>query len=101
MTEPEQAAAESSERSGETNPCCDPERRMDHEDPVCPVGDAVRHAAGRYHPLVITLSSQYYRMIGIPESLFGIMGSVVALLGVVVPKIARQIAENRSPRQRF
>ena len=47
--------------------------------------------------MVITLSSQYYRMIGIPESLFGIMGSVVALLGVVVPKIARQIAENRSP----
>jgi len=47
--------------------------------------------------MVITLSSQYYRMIGIPESLFGIMGSVVALMGVVVPKIARQIAENRSP----
>jgi hypothetical protein len=36
-------------------------------------------------------------MIGIPESLFGIMGSVVALMGVVVPKIARQIAENQSP----
>jgi MFS family permease len=48
--------------------------------------------------MVITLSSQYYRMIGIPESLFGIMGSVVALMGVVVPKIARQIAENRSPK---
>ncbi len=47
--------------------------------------------------MVITLSSQYYRMIGIPESLFGVMGSVVALLGVVVPKIARQIAENRPP----
>ncbi len=48
--------------------------------------------------MVITLSSQYYRMIAIPESIFGIMGSVVALLGVVVPKFARQIAENRSPR---
>ncbi|MDZ7667391.1 MAG: MFS transporter [Desulfotignum sp.] len=48
--------------------------------------------------MVITLSSQYYRMIGIPESLFGVMGSVVALLGVVVPKIARQIAENHSPK---
>ncbi|MEX1315466.1 MAG: MFS transporter, partial [Desulfotignum sp.] len=48
--------------------------------------------------MVITLSSQYYRMIGIPESIFGVMGSVVALLGVVVPKIARQIAENRSPK---
>ena len=48
--------------------------------------------------MVITLSSQYYRMIGIPESVFGLMGSVVALLGMVVPKIARQIAENRSPK---
>jgi MFS family permease len=48
--------------------------------------------------MVITLSSQYYRMIGIPESIFGLMGSVVALLGVVVPRIARQIAENRSPK---
>jgi hypothetical protein len=48
--------------------------------------------------MVITLSSQYYRMIGIPESIFGIMGSVVALLGLVIPKIARKIAENRTPR---
>ncbi len=48
--------------------------------------------------MVITLSSQYYRMIDIPESVFGLMGSVVALLGLVVPKIARQIAENRSPK---
>ena len=48
--------------------------------------------------MVITLSSQYYRMIGIPESIFGLMGSVVALLGVVVPRIARQIAENHSPK---
>jgi MFS family permease len=48
--------------------------------------------------MVITLSSQYYRMIGIPESVFGIMGSVVALLGLVIPKIARKIAENRTPK---
>ncbi|HKK98928.1 MAG TPA: MFS transporter [Desulfotignum sp.] len=49
--------------------------------------------------MVITLSSQYYRMIEIPESIFGLMGSGVALLGMVIPKIARQIAENRSPVQ--
>ncbi|MCA1785813.1 MAG: MFS transporter, partial [Desulfobacteraceae bacterium] len=49
--------------------------------------------------MVITLSSQYYRMIDIPESIFGLMGSGVALLGMVIPKIARQIAENRSPVQ--
>ena len=47
--------------------------------------------------MVITLSSQYYRMIELPESLFGIVGSLVAMLGLIIPKIARSIAENRSP----
>ncbi len=49
--------------------------------------------------MVITLSSQYYRMIQLPESLFGIIGSMVAILGFVVPGIARKIAENHSPAQ--
>jgi len=47
--------------------------------------------------MVITLSSQYYRMIQLPESIFGIIGSMVAMLGFVVPRIARKIVENRSP----
>lgn len=47
--------------------------------------------------MVITLSSQYYRMIDLPESLFGIVGSFVAMLGLIIPKIARSIAEDRSP----
>ncbi len=47
--------------------------------------------------MVITLSSQYYRMIHLPESLFGIIGAGVAMLGFVIPKIARHIAENRPP----
>lgn len=47
--------------------------------------------------MVITLSSQYYRMIHLPESLFGIIGAGVAMLGFVIPRIARHIAENRSP----
>jgi len=47
--------------------------------------------------MVITLSSQYYRMIDLPESSFGIVGSFVAMLGLIIPKIARSIAENRSP----
>jgi len=49
--------------------------------------------------MVITLSSQYYRMIHLPESLFGIIGSMVALLGFVIPRIARKIAEQKSPVQ--
>jgi len=47
--------------------------------------------------MVITLSSQYYRMIQLPESVFGIIGSMVAMLGFVIPGIARKIAENHSP----
>ena len=47
--------------------------------------------------MIITLSSQYYRMIDLPESSFGIIGSLVAMLGLVIPKIAKKIAENRSP----
>ena len=47
--------------------------------------------------MVITLSSQYYRMINLPESLFGIVGSIVAMLGLIIPKIARSIAENQKP----
>ncbi len=45
--------------------------------------------------MVITLSSQYYRMIELPESVFGLLGSLVAGLGLIVPRIARKIAENK------
>lgn len=47
--------------------------------------------------MVITLSSQYYRVIELPESTFGIIGSSVAMLGFVIPKIANNIAEKQSP----
>ncbi|MCG8566463.1 MAG: MFS transporter [Desulfobacterales bacterium] len=49
--------------------------------------------------MAITLSSQYYRMIEIPESLFGILGAMVALMGMVIPKVARRVAEARTPDQ--
>ncbi len=47
--------------------------------------------------MVVTLSSQYYRMILLPESLFGIIGASVAMLGFFIPAIARRLAETRSP----
>ncbi|WP_457552601.1 MFS transporter [Desulfobacula sp.] len=47
--------------------------------------------------MVVTLSSQYYRMIDLPESIFGIIGSLVAMFGLVIPKIAKKIVENYSP----
>ena len=47
--------------------------------------------------MVITLSSQYYRMIDLPEATFGLIGAGVAGLGFIVPRIAKKIAENRPP----
>ncbi|MCD4721795.1 MAG: MFS transporter [Desulfobacula sp.] len=47
--------------------------------------------------MAVTLSSQYYRMIELPESTFGIIGSLVAMFGLVIPKMAKKIAENHSP----
>jgi MFS family permease len=47
--------------------------------------------------MVITLSSEYYRMIQLPESTFGLIGSLVAMLGFVIPRLARQTVENHSP----
>ena len=45
--------------------------------------------------MVITLSSQYYRMIELPEASFGLIGSLVAFLGFIVPKAAKHIAETK------
>jgi MFS family permease len=47
--------------------------------------------------MVITLSSQYYRMILLPESVFGIIGAGVSMLGFFIPAMARKLAENRPP----
>lgn len=47
--------------------------------------------------MVITLGSQYYRMVQLPESSYGILGSVTALAGLFVPRLALAIARRRSP----
>lgn len=43
--------------------------------------------------MVVTLTSQYYRLIQLPESIFGLIGSAIALLGLVVPRLARFMTE--------
>ena len=48
--------------------------------------------------MVITLSSQYYRTIQIPEALFGLIGAALALAGVFIPRIARAMADRFAPR---
>ena len=47
--------------------------------------------------MVITLNSQYYRLIEVPESVFGIIGAGVSTFGLIIPRIARWIAENKTP----
>ena len=46
--------------------------------------------------MVITLASQYYRLIQLPEAGFGLIGAATALLGIFVPSLAKRLAETRS-----
>ncbi len=48
--------------------------------------------------MVVTFSSQYYRVIEVPEALFGLLGSAIAVLGLFVPRIAMRMTQRHSPR---
>lgn len=43
------------------------------------------------------LSSEYYRLIEIPVSMFGFIGAAMALIGIVNAKISRYLVNNHSP----
>ena len=47
--------------------------------------------------MVVTLCSQYYRLIGLPEASFGLIGSGFAILGLFVPKAAYKMVTRHSP----
>lgn len=47
--------------------------------------------------MLVTLTSKYYRLIDLPEASFGLLGSLVAVIGLIVPKVARTMAERWSP----
>jgi len=47
--------------------------------------------------MVITLSSQYYRLIQLPEATFGLIGAATAAMGLFMPSLAKQLTEKRSP----
>ena len=47
--------------------------------------------------MVMTLSSQYYRLILLPEATFGLIGAGLALLGLIVPRYAAKMVERYSP----
>ncbi|MCP4151523.1 MAG: MFS transporter, partial [bacterium] len=44
----------------------------------------------------LTLNSQYYRLIDLPEASFGLISAGMSVLGLFVPRLARFLAENRS-----
>ncbi|QQG65373.1 MFS transporter [Desulfobulbus oligotrophicus] len=44
----------------------------------------------------VTLTSKYYRLIGLPEASFGLLGSLVAVVGLFVPRLARIMVERLS-----
>ena len=45
-----------------------------------------------------TLASQYYRLIEFPEATFGIIGSGMAILGIIIPRISMKMVEQHTPR---
>jgi len=47
--------------------------------------------------MIITLRSQYYRLIDLPEAIFGLIGSGLAIMGLVMPRLARAMAQRHSP----
>jgi hypothetical protein len=46
--------------------------------------------------MVITLGSQYYRLIQIPEASLGLLSALFWSMGLFVPKLAQKLAENHS-----
>jgi hypothetical protein len=47
--------------------------------------------------MVITLGSQYYRLISLPEASFGLIGSGLAVLGLVIPRLAYHMVNRHTP----
>ncbi len=47
--------------------------------------------------MIMAMDSQYYRVIEIPEALFGVFGSLLAMFGFVMPGLARRLTVHRSP----
>ncbi|MFC1824377.1 MFS transporter [Thermodesulfobacteriota bacterium] len=47
--------------------------------------------------MIITLNSQYYRLIELPEASFGLIGSGMSVLGLFIPRLCLRLAERHSP----
>jgi len=49
--------------------------------------------------MIVTMTSQYFRLIDLPEASFGIIGAVMGLLGIFTPKIAEKMVAKNSPQK--
>ncbi len=49
--------------------------------------------------LIITLTSQYFRLISLPDASFGVIMATLTLLGLIVPKLAEFMTTRFSPAQ--
>jgi len=49
--------------------------------------------------MLITMTSQYFRLIQLPEASFGFIGAFMALLGMYVPKVAEEMVRRYTPLQ--
>ena len=47
--------------------------------------------------MIMTLTSQYYRLIALPEASFGLIGSGLAVLGLFIPGLAHKMVDRYSP----
>jgi hypothetical protein len=47
--------------------------------------------------MMITLTSQYYRLIQLPEASFGIIAAAISGLGIFIPRIARSMVQKQTP----
>jgi MFS family permease len=47
--------------------------------------------------MLVTMTSQYYRLISLPEASFGLIGSAIGILGLVIPRIARSMTRHWTP----
>jgi MFS family permease len=47
--------------------------------------------------MLLTMNSQYYRVIELPEASFGLISAAMGILGIFIPKVARGLAERRPP----
>jgi len=47
--------------------------------------------------MAATLTSEYYRLIHLPEASFGLIGSAIAVMGLFVPHLALVLVEKRTP----